>query len=187
MSAFAALSSVVFAAEDEFHAHHWFLPETKEIVIGGSAFLILLIPLIKFGLPAAKKMAADRTARIAGQLDDAVTARVTAEAQAQAITADLTDIATERARIVGEARTQAATLKTDLLARVDADIVESRQRAVADMEAAKVRAVAEIQADIARLSFGAAEHVVSSSLDAATQQALIEDFIARVGATKVGV
>jgi F0F1-type ATP synthase membrane subunit b/b' len=42
----------------------------------------------------------------------------------------------------------------------------------------------ELRAEISRLSSAAVDHVVSGSLDDATHQELIENFISRVGAAK---
>ncbi|MGE0880614.1 MAG: hypothetical protein AB7L13_04435 [Acidimicrobiia bacterium] len=187
MSLLASAIRLAEEGHEKFEAHNPILPENSEIVLGTIAFLIIAFALWKFGLPAAKKMSAERTNRIANQLSSAASSRVDAEADAQRITSNLTDIESERGKLLADARKQAAALKADQLARIDADIVEARQRAIADIEASNVRAVAEIQADIARLSVGAAEQLVGSNLDSATQQALVEDFIAKVGATKVGI
>ena len=48
---------VLAAAEGEehFEAHHWWWPETKEIIWGGLAFLIIAAALWKFVLPPMKR------------------------------------------------------------------------------------------------------------------------------------
>jgi F-type H+-transporting ATPase subunit b len=60
----------------------------------------------------------------------------------------------------------------------------SRRKADAEIAAAGNRIGDELRAEIARLSNAAVDHVVTGSLDDATQQELIESFIARVGAAK---
>ena len=56
-------------------------------------------------------------------------------------------------------------------------------KAIADIAAAQSRTGDELRAEIARLSVAAVDHVVTGTLDDATQQQVIENFIARVGAT----
>ena len=67
-----------------------------------------------------------------------------------------------------------------LLVGIIADI---EAKALADIAASQGRAGDELRAEIARLSVAAVDHIVTGSLDDATQQQLIENYIARVGAT----
>ena len=73
-------------------------------------------------------------------------------------------------------------LLEDGRARLAQELVELDARADADIVAAAGRSGDELRAEIARLSAAAVEHVVTGSLDAATHQELIENFIAKVGA-----
>jgi len=57
-------------------------------------------------------------------------------------------------------------------------------RAQTDIAAAKGRVGDELRAEISRLSSAAVDQVVNGSLDDATHQELIENFIARVGAAQ---
>jgi F0F1-type ATP synthase membrane subunit b/b' len=63
-------------------------------------------------------------------------------------------------------------------------VAELEARSAAEIEAARGRVGDELRAEIARLSSAAVDHVVSGSLDDATHQELIENFISRVGASK---
>ncbi len=92
------------------------------------------------------------------------------------------DIAGERARLLAEADIQAAALLEDGRARLAQELVELDTRATAEIAAAAGRSGDELRAEIARLSSAAVDHVVTGSLDAATHQELIENFIAGVGA-----
>jgi hypothetical protein len=64
----------LIAVEDPSQTHHWLLPETAEIIYGGSASLIIFAAIYKFGLPAAKKALNARTERIQKELDGAANA-----------------------------------------------------------------------------------------------------------------
>ena len=67
--------------------------------------------------------------------------------------------------------------------RLDAEAAELEAKARADIAAGAGRAGDELRGEIARLAGAAADLVVERSLDDATQQQLIEAYIAKVGAT----
>lgn len=163
--------------------HHWLLPETAEIIWGGLASLIIFFALYKFGGPAIKKAFAARTAKIQGQLDAAATDKAAASTEAAGIRAAKGDIAVERARLLTEAESQAAAVLEDGRARLAAEVADVEAKAVTDIATAQSRVGDELRAEIARLSSAAVDHVVTGSLDDATQQELIENFISRVGAS----
>ena len=68
-------------------------------------------------------------------------------------------------------------------ARLAVEVADVEAKAVTDIASAQGRVGDELRAEIARLSAAAVDHVVTGSLDDATQQELIENFIARVGAS----
>lgn len=164
--------------------HSPILPETPEIIWGGLASLIIFALLVKFAGPAIKKGMAARTERIQKELDDAAKAKSDASTEAAQIRTAKGDIAGERARILAEADAQAAAVLEDGRTRLEQELRDLEARATAEISAAGNRAGDELRAEIARLSNAAVDHVVTGSLDDATQQELIESFIARVGASK---
>jgi F-type H+-transporting ATPase subunit b len=161
---------------------HWLFPEAAEIIYGGLASLIIFAALAKFALPAAKKGFAARTERIQKELDDAAAAKAAAATEAAGIRQAKGDIESERSRILAEADAQAAAMLEDGRARLAAELADLETKAVADIEAARGRSGDELRAEISRLSTAAVDHVVTGSLDDATHQELIENFIRRVGA-----
>jgi F-type H+-transporting ATPase subunit b len=163
-------------------SHHWLLPEVSEIIYGGLASLIIFTVLYKFGWPAAKKAFEARTARIQAELDGAADARKSAEVEAVQIRQAKGDIEAERARILAAAEAQALQVLADGRARLDDEVAELEAKGEADIAAAAGRVSDELRAEISRLSSAAVDHVVTGSLDDATQQELIESFISRVGA-----
>lgn len=157
----------------------------KEVVIGGLATLIVFAALWKFAWPAIAKGMSDRTARIQKDLDESAAARTQAESDAAEIRTSLGDIDGERTRLFAEAEEQAASLLEEGRGRLEQEVADMESKADADVEAAAGRGAEDLRADIARYSSQAIESSVRSSLDDATQQELIEGFIARVGAGKV--
>jgi F-type H+-transporting ATPase subunit b len=158
-----------------------FWPEGYEMLFGIPASLLVFFLLWKFAGPTVKKGMAARTAKIQAELDSGEADRVAADAEAAQIRQAKGDIAAERARLLAEADTQAAALLEDGRARLTQELAELDARAAADLRAAAGRSGDELRAEIARLSSAAVDHVVTGSLDDATQQELIESFIAGVG------
>lgn len=163
--------------------HSPFWPETAEIIWGGLASLIIFYLLFKFGWPAAKKGMQDRTARIQAELDAAAADQASAASEVQQIRTAKGDIEAERARILAKADEDAAAVLADGRARLQVELAEIEAKADADIAAAGARVQDELRAEISRLSNAAVDHVVTGSLDDATQQELIENFIQRVGAS----
>ena len=57
----------------------------------------------------------------------------------------------------------------------------ARERAAFDLATTRSQAQADLSGELSRLSLGAAEAVVETSLDEAAQQRLIDDYINQVG------
>jgi F-type H+-transporting ATPase subunit b len=157
-------------------------PEWYEIVFGGLASVIVFAGLYKFAVPALKTGLADRTAKIQRELDDSASALTDARAAATQIRASKGDLQGERTRILAEADGTAARVLTDGRARIATEVAELEAKATADIESARTRVQAELQSDVAGIAAAATEQVVHGSLDDATHQRLIEEFITKVGA-----
>ena len=174
-----------FDVDDDGYAtsSHWLFPPTWEMIIGSTASLIVFAMLYKFAWPEIKKSMKARTAGIQTDIDDAADGKAAAEKDASDIRAALGDIDAERSRLFAEADAEAEALLADGRTRLELEIAELETRANADISAAAGRGSDDLRAEIARYSSDALEQVVTESLDDATQQNLIEGFIARVGAT----
>ena len=160
------------------------LPETHEIVWGTFGFVVVLLGMWKFALPAMKTTLDARADRIKSDLDAAEAQKSEAEGILSEYRTQLADARNESSRIIEEARQTADELKRELQARAEADIAEMRTRAAADIEAAKVQAIADLRGEVTALAIGAAEQVVERNLDRDTNVALIESYINQVGANR---
>ena len=150
------------------------LPELTEIIWGGSAFLILLVIMVKKGFPAVKGAMDARSERIRADLDAAEQAKTDAQAVQSDYEAQLADAKTESARIIAD------QLRADLSTQAESSIAEMREKAAADVEAQKAQAIADLRAEVAGIALGAAERVVQSNLDAEAQTRLIDAYIDEV-------
>lgn len=173
----------VLAAEGAEHAENafWLPHDINEVIWGSLAFLVVAVLLWKF---ARKPIAAFLSGRIAGieaSLAAAEQARTAAEAERDRIKAALADSDTEAARIIEQARTGADQLSADTEVRAARDAERVRERAIADLASTRSQAESDLAGELSRLSLGAAEKVVESSLDDASQQRLINAYISQVG------
>jgi F-type H+-transporting ATPase subunit b len=157
------------------------LPATDELVWGALSFVVLLFLMWKFAYPAVTQGLQARTERIRSDLDAAEHAKTEATDVLDGYRAQLADAKTEAARIIEEARQAADALKKDQETRLQTELADTRARAMADIEAAKVQATADLRGELAALAVGAASAVVNKNLDAAAQTQLIEDYISSVG------
>jgi F-type H+-transporting ATPase subunit b len=157
------------------------LPDANELIWGSISFVLLLVLLWKVALPPVRKAMAARTERIHGDLDAADHAKVEAQTVLEEYRRQLADAKNEANRIIEESRQTADQLRKDLVAKAEADATELRQRATADIEAAKERALTELRTQLATLAIDLAEKVVEHNLDRPTNEALVERYIAQVG------
>jgi F-type H+-transporting ATPase subunit b len=157
------------------------LPSSNEVIWGSAAFLVLLIAMWKFGVPAVRNMEAAREERIRNDLEGAERARSDAEAEKAQYLAQIAGAREEAGRIIEEARQSAEQVRRDLIARAEGEANEVRERAQTDIAAQQQRALAELRTDVAQLSIDLAERIVERNLDRATQQQLVDSFINQVG------
>ena len=169
-------------AEDQ--AHNPILPVMSEFVYAVVAFLILLVLMYKFAFPAVQKAMQGRSDRIRDSLDEAERSKAEASRILEDYQRQLADAKNESARIIEEARQTAEQLRKDLMARAESEVAEFRTRASEEITAAQGRAVADVQGQIKELAIQAAQIVVQRNLDRDTNEALVEQFINQVGATK---
>ncbi len=159
------------------------LPPTGELILGSLASLIVFGLLWKYAWPLMKQFYNDRTARIQKEIDDSAAAKAAAETEASNIRQAKGDIDAERSRLYAEADAQAEALLRDGRERLEVELAQLEARADAEIESAATRSGDELSVEIASLSSRAIDSVVERTLDDAAQQELIENFIARVGAT----
>jgi len=178
-----ALQEVEAIVADCIEAPNVLLPEINEIIWGAIGFLTVLLFMLKFGFPAAKRAMTERTARIQADLDAAEQAKADAEAVRADYESKVADAKAEAARIIEEARQSADQLRSDQQARLNEELAAARAQAQADIDAAKAQAMNELRGEVATIAIGAAESVVGANLDRAAQTRLVEDYINRVQAS----
>jgi F-type H+-transporting ATPase subunit b len=167
-----------FAAEAPNGVH--LAGDINEVYWGSIAFFVLMGLIIWKAGPAIKAMVTGRTDRIRNELAEAAQARDEAQAVLHASTADLPDVNAEADRIRVEATDTAQRLKTDIVAKAGVEAQTLKDRAAVDIENQKRQALADIREEVARLTRGATEEVVTNSLDEGVHSDLIENYINQV-------
>jgi F-type H+-transporting ATPase subunit b len=156
--------------------------DINEAIWGTISFTLVVVLFLWKGLGPVKVMWNGRIDRIRNEVTSAADTRAAAEAKLAEVESNIANAADERQRIIAAARADAQTVKAQIIARAGTDAADLKARGLADAEAAKAQATSDLQAEIGALALGAAEKVVANSLDAATQNQLIDSYIDRVGA-----
>jgi F-type H+-transporting ATPase subunit b len=156
------------------------LPAKNEIIWGSASFLVLLIAVWKFGVPAVKNMEKAREDRIRNDLESAEVARNDAEAEKTQYLAQIAGAKDEAGRLIEEARQAAETVRADLIARAEGEANDIRTRAQADIANQRNQAMAQLRTDVASLSIDLAGRIVERNLDSDTNRQLVDSFIDQV-------
>ena len=158
----------------------WIPSDVNEFYWGAAAFTVIVVLFIWKGLPAVRQMFADQTASVESELAAAAAAKADAEAELASLQASLGDADAEAAAILEDARTQATKLEADLVAKAESDIAEAKERSRLEIAAQREQALADLRIAVAEQARTAADAVVRSNLDDATQSSLIDDYISAV-------
>jgi F-type H+-transporting ATPase subunit b len=156
------------------------LPATNELIWGAISFAAVVFLLWKFAWPGLKKGLDARTERIREDLEEAERARQESERLLEQYKAQLAEARSEASRMIEEGRRTAEELRRELEARAQTEIAEIRQRAAADVEAAKAQALQDLKAEVATIAISATEMLLKRNLDRETQRHLVEDYISQV-------
>ncbi len=176
------LASILASTEEG--PNGYFIPhDINEFIWGTVAFGLIVLVFIWKGLPALKAAMKGHSAKIEAELADAEAQKAEAEAELATLTSSLGDTGAEADQILSDARDQAERLEADLIVRAEADVEEAKERARIEVQAQRDQALADLRAAVAAQAQAAADAVVRNNLDdAGTQNALIDDYIQRVGA-----
>ena len=160
------------------------LPGKNEILWGSASFLVLLIAVWKFGVPAVKNMEQAREDRIRNDLEGAEKAKNEAEAEKAQYLAQISGAKEEAWRLIEEARQAAESVRVDLIARAEQEANDIRARAQADIANQTTQAMAQLRTDVASLSIDLAGRIVERNLDSDTNRQLVDSFIDQVAGSR---
>jgi F-type H+-transporting ATPase subunit b len=151
------------------------------IIAQAGSFLLFLVIVYLVGFRRISGVLEERRARIEQGLRDADQARI-----------DREQAASERLRVLAEARSEAEEILTRAqrvaeesrerdMAELRAQLEQMRERAAADIVAEKERALVEVRDQVADLALAAAARVVGETMNTARERRLVEEFLTQVG------
>ena len=161
-----------------------FIPsDAKEMYWAIAAFAVSFFFFVKKGMPLIKEALNKGQAAAVADATAAEAAIAESRAKIADATAQLGNANAETDRIMADAHETAKQLRVDSANRTQQLVNDMWAKAQSDVESMKTQARADMQAEVASQAMGAAEQVVMASLDDAGQSALVDNYIARLGAT----
>ncbi len=161
-----------------------FIPsDPKEMWWAIAAFAVIFYFIATKGFPLINKALTEGQEAAVADATAAEAAIAASRAKIAEATAQLGDANAESEQIIAEAHETAKQLRVDSAARTQQLVNDMWAKAQSDVESMKVQATSDIQAEVAAQAVGAAEQVVRASLDDAGHSALVENYIANLGAS----
>ncbi len=160
------------------------LPAAEELIAGVIAFAIIFFVVWKWALPVFNRTLEARAQAIRDQFEQAEVAKQEAESLRSDYQEQLAGAGAEASRIVYEARESGDKVKSDLLARAEAEAAQLRARARDEIESERARVAGELQRQVAALSLEVAAKVVGETLDRDQQHELIDRYIEELGGVR---
>lgn len=172
-----AHGALLAAAEGESRGIDLVLPNMHELVAGVISFLIVFGFIWWKGRGLIGRMVTARQEAVRRPLAEAEEAKVKAEGLLAERRREVSGARDEANRIIEEGRRSAEAARAEILAKAKAEADELTRRSREAIEADKERAAAQMRDLVAVLSLELAQKVVSGSVDAAVQQALVDRYI----------
>lgn len=143
--------------------------------------VITFLILRKFLFKPVKKMIDSRQKEIDDLYADADAAKSEAEAMRSDYEQKLLEARQTSAEILRQAQSDADAKGEEILRQARSDADALRDKARSDIALEKKKALNDIKSDISQIALDIAEKVVEKEINAADQQALIEEFIRNMG------
>ncbi len=158
--------------------HNPIIPAWQEIVVGGIAFVLLCIVLMKFVFPRMEQTFQARVDAIEGGIKRAEAAQAEANQLLDQYRAQLAEARTDAAKIRDDARADAEGIRQDILvkAREESDrIIAAGKEQLAAERATIVR---ELRAEVGTIAVDLASKIVGESLaDEARRKGTVDRFL----------
>ena len=168
---------LILAASEEKSGLFLILPDPAELVWGAVSFVVIVLLVWKFAMPALDRALGDRQKAVVARLEDAEQAKGAAERLRDDYQRRLDEGAQRADQIVESARSDAESLRQEIIDRAEAEAAQIAERARAEAENERSRVLEEARQEITVLSLDIAEKVVSTQIDAAAHQELVEGYI----------
>ena len=155
-------------------------PHWNEILAGVIAFLVLMAFMAKWVLPRLNAVLEERRVHIQGNLEKAEATRAEADHVLADYRAQLGGARDEANRIIEEARKTAEQLRKDLQSKAEEESQATVARAQEEIRAERDRVFQELRQQVGEIAVELAGRVVGQSLDKASHERLIDEYIDQV-------
>ena len=157
-------------------------PHLNELIVGVVCFAILFFFMWKWVLPALNTVLEERRTKIQGEMEQAETTRVEADKVLADYRQQLANARDEGNRIIEEARQTAEQLRHDLQAKAEQESQQTVARAQEEIRAERDRVFQELRQQVGEIAVELAGRVVGQTLDKASHERLIDEYIDQVAA-----
>jgi F-type H+-transporting ATPase subunit b len=147
-------------------------------------FGILLFVLWKYAFPAILKATEDRERAIAKQLDEASKANTDAKAMLDENRRLLAEARSQSQAMMADAKLASEKERTSAIEKTRHEAEELLARARREIGAERDKAVADLRREAVDLSLAAAGKLIGQRLDASTDRALVEGYLASLEKSK---
>jgi len=145
------------------------------------AFVGLLVVLKVFAWGPLLGILKEREDNIRESVGKAEETRLEAERLMEDYKKQLAEARAEAQQIIEEGRKFGDTMKEEIVAKARQDAEQVAAKATAEISREKEAALGELQRRVADLTIDAASRVINRSLDKASHQQLIDQYLAEVG------
>ena len=159
-------------------------PHTWTLIFTWANLLILFLIMKKLLFKPITAMLKQREDEVNAMYEKAEEARKNAEALEADYTARLSNAKEEAARIMKDAKEEAALKGEKIVSDAQAQASMALKKAEKEIERDKAAAVKEIKNDIASIAVGVAQKVIEKDLNESDHEKLVEDFINNWGDNK---
>lgn len=172
------VGSALLLAQEDGGASRVVLPAPDELIFGTIAFFAFFLLMQKKVFPALRATLAAREQAIRDDLSKAEQTRTEAEADREAIRAELAQGHSRADDIVRTETAAAEARGKEIVARAEREASEIVAKAREEALSEKGRVFADLRSQVADLSLDAAQKVLQKELsDPAAQRALVDEFI----------
>jgi len=161
------------------------IPAIPDLVWSLVIFVVVLIVVVRVGLPRITKILDERTAKIEGNIEQAQAAQREANAALERYNAQLAEARVEAGRIREQAREDGKRISVELREQAQADAARITAQAQAQIEAQRESAIQSLRAEVGTLALDLASGVVGQHLaDEKNATALVDRFLADLNLDK---
>lgn len=149
-------------------------------------FLVLVVLLRMFAYKPIVKVLKEREERIANSIKKADDDAAAAEATLKDYQEQLAGARSKAQDIMDKAEKRAQEEHAASIQETRHEIEQMKQNAQQEIQRERAQAVEKLKGEVVTLSLAAAEKIVSKKIDAAENEALIQEFIDQLDKDKIG-